>query len=166
MSTERWTWSDQAHPRVLRLFDTSIGHDWCGHLESAPGDAILGKVLCVCAAAAIARGVLGDTSGSLGGGKEVGRALDLLGRWIDDPTEEQFERICGLIFGEDQPWPDSDPHGVAWWALRTATSSVGNFEAGWALNSLCDAATSAGFSGEVLREIAKRELLSRARGHS
>ena len=45
-------------------------------------------------------------------------AVDLLVNWIDDPTEERFERICSLIFDDREP-PDHnpDPHGVIAWAL-------------------------------------------------
>jgi hypothetical protein len=87
-------------------------------------------------------------------------AVDLLGRWIDDPTDERFERICSFVFGEGMP-PHLDPHGVIWRALRTATSSVGAFEAGWALATVCSAAIDAGFDPEQLRGIVKQELLSR-----
>jgi hypothetical protein len=89
--------------------------------------------------------------------------LRLLGEWIDDPTEERFAWISALIFDERQPSPDPDPNGVVSWALRTATSSVGNYEAGWALATVCHAAMSAGFDVEALREIANRELMSRLR---
>jgi hypothetical protein len=95
------------------------------------------------------------------GSSQTGGLLDLLGRWIGDPTEDRFERIGALLFDERELWPDTDPHGIVWWALRTATSSVGNYEAGWALNGVCRAAMAAGFKDETLREIVKNELISR-----
>src|SRR3712207_1975500 len=132
MPDERWTWDGEAHTRVAHvLSQPSTGLGWCGQLETAAADAVVGKVLCVCAAAAVARAVLAscpDTS------PQAAIALELLVQWIDEPTDERFERICSIIFAEGEP-PDLDPHGVVWWVLRTATSSVGNYEAGWALES-------------------------------
>lgn len=120
---------------------------------------MVGKVLCVCAAAAIARAVLAADPVA----RPMGlKAVELLFNWIDDPTAERFTRISSLIFDDGEP-PDynPDPYGVTAWALRTATSSVGSFEAGWALETACTAAVSAGFSPEQLRNIVEQELLSR-----
>jgi hypothetical protein len=144
------------------LAEHAAGLEWCGQLETAVSNAVVGKVLCVCAAAAIALEALeaeaapGDFQGAAG-------ALKLLGLWIDDPTDERFNRICGLIFGEGGQAAECDLPHVVWWALRTATSSVGNYEAGWALEATCDAAVRAGFHPVQLRRIAERELLSRLR---
>jgi hypothetical protein len=160
MPVERWTWSATAHPRVEdAVSKPSTDLEWCGQLETSAEDAVVGKVLCVCAAAAVARAVLAADPVARPLGVE---AVDLLVDWIDDPTEERFERICSLIFDDREP-PDHnpDPHGVIAWALRTATSSVGNFEAGWALETTCSAAVSAGFSPEQIRRIVEQELLSR-----
>ncbi len=89
-------------------------------------------------------------------------AVDLLVNWIDDPTEERFERICSLIINDpESPDYNPDPHGVIAWALRTATSSVGNFEAGWALETACSASVCAGFNPEQIRKIVEQALLSR-----
>ena len=160
MASGKWTWSDQKQTRVIGVLDDSDS-EWCDQLEIAPGDAIVGKVLCVCAASRIAREVLADQSADHVHERE---ALALLEEWIDAPTDERFERICTIIFedAEQQPFLTCDPHGVVWWALRTATSSVGNYEAGWALKGVCSAATSAGMDDNVQREIVKQELLSRA----
>jgi hypothetical protein len=137
----------------------SADFEWCGQLETSAEDAVVGKVLCVCAAAAVARAVSAADSVVR---PLAAEALDLLVRWIDDPTEERFERICSLIFDEkDPPDHNPDPHGVIAWALRTATSSVGNFEAGWALESTCSAAVDAGFTFEQIRRIVEQELLAR-----
>lgn len=160
MPMERWTWNAFAHPRVEGVVSKpSTDLEWCDQLETSAEDAVVGKVLCVCAAAAVARvvSVADPVVRPLGA-----EALDLLASWIDDPTEERFKRICSLIFDEGEP-PDynPDPHGVVAWALRTATSSVGNFEAGWALTTTCSAAVSAGFSPEQVRKIVVQELLSR-----
>lgn len=114
-------------------------------------------MLCVCAAAAVAREALTTLGGDV---READAALELLGLWIDDPTDERFDRICSLIFEEGSP--EFDPHGVVWWALRTATSSVGNYEAGWALSGACTAATEAGLTPERLRSVVEQELMSRS----
>jgi hypothetical protein len=160
MPVERWTWSASAHPRVEGVVSKpAAGLEWCGQLESSAEEAVVGKVLCVCAATAVARAVsVADPVGRPLGAE----ALDLLVSWIDDPTEERFERICSLIFDDGEP-PDynPDPHGVIAWALRTATSSVGNFEAGWALETTCSAAVDAGFTLDQIRRIVEQELLAR-----
>lgn len=130
MASELWTWDEPTLPGIAGALAAPAA-DWCNRLETAAGDAIVGKVLCVCAAAAITQAVLstdGDTP-------QATNALRLLDRWIDDPADERFAEICALISGGADP--DLGPHGVGWWALRTATSSVGNFEAGWALASTC-----------------------------
>jgi hypothetical protein len=99
---------------------------------------------------------------TLGGdARQADAALDLLGRWIDDRSDQRFERICSLIFKERAP--EFDPHGVVWWALRTATSSAGNVEAGWALGGACAAAVEAGFTPEQLRSVVGLELSCRCR---
>ena len=160
MPVKRWTWSASTHPRVEGVVSKrSAGLEWCGQLETSAEDAVVGKVLCVCAAAAVARAVLAADPVTRPLGAE---AVDLLVNWIDDPTEERFECICSLIFDDGEP-PDHnpDPHGVIAWALRTAPSSVGNFEAGWALETACSAAVSAGFNPEQIRKIVEQELLSR-----
>ena len=161
MTEQRWTWDRRGHPRVWAvLVPPAADRGWCGRLESAAADALTGKVLCVCAAAAVARAVLAASPECP---EQAGAALGLLERWIDKPTEERFDRICATIFPEGEPTA-LDPHGVVWWALRTATSSVGNGEAGWALASTCVAAEAAGFSSEQLHGLAEEELASRCGG--
>jgi hypothetical protein len=158
MVEKRWTWDRHSHPKVLQALARTAAHlEWCGLLESAAADPLTGKVLCVCAAAAVARAVLGTCTDS---SSQAAAALELLERWIDDPTGERFERVCSTIFTEGE-LPPLDPHGVVWWALRTATSAIGNFEAGWALESACGAAEGAGFSPEQLRGVVEQELASR-----
>jgi hypothetical protein len=159
----RWTWDDRTHPQVMGILDMPSGDlGWCDGVENAPTDALVGKVLCVCVGMAIAREVV---SAELGGTDTFGKAmepLDLLDQWVDRPTDERFQRICALLFDKKHGWAtDFDGHGVVWWALRVATSSVGNFEAGWALHNVCSAAIESHFSDTGLREIAKRELVSR-----
>lgn len=160
MPVERWTWSAKVHPCVTDVVSKpSTDLNWCGQLETAAEDAVVGKVLCVCAAAAVARAVLAADPVPSPLGVE---AVELLVNWIDDPTDERFERICSLIFDDgESPGYNPDPHGVIAWALRTATSSVGNFEGGWALEAACSAAVDAGFSPEQIRRIVQQELLSR-----
>jgi hypothetical protein len=158
MPVERWTWNAMEHPQVMEVVSgPTVDFMWCHHLENASQDAIVGKVLCVCAAYAVAREVLATCPEAKPQGVE---AVALLGCWIDHPTEERFQRICSLIFVGEEP-PDLDPHGVVSWALRTATSSVGNNEAGWALETLCGTAISAGFGPDKLREMVEKELLWR-----
>ena len=163
MSGEPWTWDERAHPRVAGAFTASTSGlewrdrlEWWDRLDTAPEDAIVGKVLCVCAASAIARAVIAVGDGM----PRASDALELLDAWIDDPTEDRFEQICSLLFGDGEP-PDLSPHGVVRWALRTATSSVGNYEAGWALSGTCEAAELSGFSSEDLCKIAERAVLAR-----
>jgi len=157
MVDKRWTWDARANPkieRVLAIPASDLG--WCGQLETATTCATVGKVLCVCAVAAVAR----EIARRCGAGQPVADALDLLLCWIEAPTEERFECICSLIF--DRGGAELDQYGVVWWALRTATSSVGNFEAGWALEATCSAALDAGLTAEQMRMIVERELVSRS----
>jgi hypothetical protein len=159
MIQDSWTWDDQENSLICRVLGDETGDlGWCDYIEKAPADPLVGKVLCVCVAAGIAREVLASINRDDAPAKV---AIELLDRWIDEPTDERFERIGYLIFEEGSP--EFDAHGVVLWALRTATSSVGNSEAGWALMSLCAGAMSSGFSVESLRGIAARELQSRRR---
>lgn len=155
-----WTWNAELHSGVARAFASPIQDidRWCHNFENAPYDPVIGKVLCVCAASAIARAVLADQPEQ---DAEATSALDLLDQWIDDPTDERFDQICAIISPEDEEPPDLGPHGVGFWALRTATSSVGNYEAGWALSSTCGSAESAGVSNEQLRLIVERAVFAR-----
>jgi len=41
-------------------------------------------------------------------------AINLLGQWIDDPTDDRFGQICSIIFEEDTA--DRDPFD-GWMAL-------------------------------------------------
>jgi hypothetical protein len=162
MSGEGWKWDTRKHPRVVGvLADSTFGEGWCDKLETAATDAAVGKMLCVCAAAAIARKVADAERLAKEDPQQAVDALDLLGSWIDGPSDERFERICALIFPQGGQPVDPMPPRVAWWALRTATSSVGNSEAGWALEATCDAAASAGFTPQELLAIVKQELFSR-----
>jgi hypothetical protein len=149
--TLRWTWDASMHPGVASALTSS---NWCNELEQSASDPIIGKVLCVCAGLAVAREVVGDSPAN------SSEALKLLDDWIDDPTVERFDRICDIIFGPDES-VEVGPHGVIWWALRTATSSVGNFEAGWALSSTCGAAVASGHDPEVLRAVAMKGVLAK-----
>jgi hypothetical protein len=158
MPDEPWTWDLRANPNVMGILNPSAGDlRWWDRLESAVPDATTGKVLCVCAGFAIAQEVIAAP----GAAPPATDAMELLGRWIDEPTDARFARICSLIFGEESP--EFDPHGAVWWALRPATSSIGNFEAGWALKGACEAAMEAGLTPERLRSVVERELMSRSR---
>lgn len=152
---ERWTWDGPTESVAAVFARPAVNSDWCGGLDSG---GVTGKVLCACAALAVARAEVRAS----GADPATEEALELLTQWIDHPTDERFDRISGAIFGPGGQ-PELGPHGVAWWALRTATGSVGNGEAGWALGVACDAAVSAGFAPEVVRPIAEREVLARRR---
>ena len=53
MSKQPWTWDPHAHPKIAGILAApAAALGWCNRLETATGDAIVGKVLCVCAAAA------------------------------------------------------------------------------------------------------------------
>jgi hypothetical protein len=161
MADQPWTWDGRRHPEVAGVLAAPTADlGWCERLETAAADATVGKVLCVCAAAAVAREVLATCPVSTG---QAVAALELLNHWMDEPTDERFDRICSIVFAEAEQ-PNLDPYGVVWWAIRTATSSVGNYEAGWALKAVCDAATGAGFSPEQLRAVVEQELQCRVRG--
>ncbi len=159
MLKKAWTWDTRLYPQVEAVL-TALAVDpdaMCDQLETAPGNGIVGKLLCVCAAAAIAREALGNRGTQP---PEVTAALELLNLWIDDPTDERFDQICLRIF--DEKAPDLDPHGVLWCALRTATSSVGFSEAGWALRCTWSAAADAGLITEQMSMAVVRELWSRS----
>lgn len=162
MSTDsRWTWDDRLHPNVCRFIDEPNG-TWCAHIENSASDAIIGKVLCTCAASAIAKEVLSKQISDEAIYRKAAEPLELLNQWIDSPSQERSDRICDLLYGENQAWcQEVDPFGVIWWSLRVAMSSVGNFEAGWALETVCSAARKAGFDDNSLRHIARLALLSR-----
>jgi hypothetical protein len=134
---------------------------WTDALEDAPSDFIVGKVLCVCAAKAIANDLIVVEFGNTDAFRQAMEPVDLLNDWIDDPTDERFERIRALIFDENSPLAEFDRHDVVWWALRVATSAVGCKEAGWALGGVVDHAMKAGVREGDLRAIAARELQSR-----
>jgi hypothetical protein len=161
-SKKIWTWDVRDHPEVISILDQpDTGKDWCDQLEDAASDLIVGKVLCVCASVAIARKVVDSTP--LSENSTASKSLDLLNCWIDDPTDQRFEQICSLIFDDDTELiSDQDPHGVVFWALRTATSAIGCSEAGWALGGARDAAMKAGSSEDELRALVKERLLVRA----
>lgn len=154
-----WTWSEAAHPHVAVVFaGTNSGLDWCDRLDGA-ATGVISKVLCVCAATAVAREVLAREPVVPAAARD---ALNLVEAWIDEPTAERFERICETIFPPESV-PPLDPHGVVWCALRTATSTAEGYgEAGWALRSTCSAAFRAGLSADQLREIAARAVATRA----
>lgn len=163
MPSSRWTWERAEHPDVLPAIDTGSGSkQWCDAIETAPTDAVVGKVLCVCIALGIAGEVIATQIHDATNRSKAAEPLELLEEWIDSPTEERSQRICTLLYDENQEWPDNlDPHGVVWWTLRVAMSSVGNHEAGWALRTVCSAADKSGFDDEKVRSIARRSLLSR-----
>lgn len=163
-SDSRWTWDERLHPNVCQFLDEpKVVHEWCDHIENSPADAVVGKVLCTCAALGIAKEVLSTQISDTERRLKASEPLVLLEQWIDSPTEERSEKIRALLYDEKQAWSDDfDPYGVVWWSLRVAMSSVGNYEAGWTLETVCTAASKTGFDDNTLRAIAKRALLSRS----
>jgi hypothetical protein len=112
----------------------------------------------VCAAAAVAHEVLDAGSGV---SATAASALALLDDWIDDPTDERFDRICELIFPPEQSTLDE----LVWQTLRVATSTAEGYgEAGWALEATCSVAVRLGFTPEKLRGIAEQAVLARSAG--
>ncbi len=68
--------------------------------------------------------------------------LDLADAWVDDPSDDGFDQIAEFLFEDTREWPDTaHPLKVVWDALRIATSTVGNYEAAWALSIVVDDAT-------------------------
>ena len=154
---KKWTWNSIEHPAVMNVLSGECtALNWCDQLETAASDPITGKVLCACAAMGIARGVMRDSKFN---SQQATDALVLLQQWIDDPIDERFDRICSLLFGVDAPVLDQ--FGVTGWSLRVATSSVGNYEAGWALSGTCEAALKAGYIPVDLCRFAELEIRSR-----
>ncbi len=158
-----WTCRKQDNPSVVELLDADddgATTAWAESLETAALNALEGKVLCVCAALAIARHVHGEQQPLLADGVAP---LRLLEHWIDEPTNERFEQITQLLFDNRRTGIGPIPDRISWWALRVATASVGNFEAGWALRSLCDNAVKLGVSPEEMRAHGLRAVQERLR---
>lgn len=155
-----WTWDAHQHPNVAGvLAEPAVDEKWCDRLETAATDLVVGKVLCVCAAAAITREVLA------GYGSEVHpdalAAIDLVEQWVDDPNVERFDRICATIF-KGERLGHADPHGAVWYALRTSTSTADGYrEAAWALAATGDAAIRAGLTPERIKAAARRGVMAR-----
>ncbi len=160
MSDKSWSWDEVIHSNVMGVLAAPADDlpKWCNRLETAPTDAVVGKVLCVCGAVAIAQKLIANSPETTSEEEDI---LELLNQWINNPTDERWEHICNLL--EDEKTEEFGPYGVLWWALRTATSSVGNYEAAWALASTCGAAEAMGYSSEDLCRIVERELCSRQR---
>lgn len=156
-----WTCRKQDNPSVVELLeadDDGSTNAWTDSLETAADDAVEGKVLCVCAALAIARHVHGEQQPLLAGGVAP---LTLLEQWIDDPTNERFEQITQLLFVNRRIGVGPLPDRISWWALRVATASVGNYEAGWALRSLCENAAKLGVTPQEMRAHGLRAVSER-----
>jgi hypothetical protein len=141
----RWTWNATDHPRVSEFVSsTASTRKWCDELETAASDKVTGKVLCVVAGVAIARAVIAKKYSGHERLQESVALLDLADAWIDDPADERFDQIARFLFDDEREWLESgDPLKIAWGALRVATSSVGNFEAGWALGIVVEDADEA-----------------------
>lgn len=125
----------------------------------AASDAVTGKVLCVIAGIAIARAVITKVPGAIERQAEASQLLDLADAWIDEPTDERFDQITAFLFDDERELTEpNDPLKVVWRALRIASSSVGNYEAGWALGMVVDDAMNANLDAV---EIARMALESR-----
>lgn len=141
---KRWTWDAAEHPEISIVFSSASRSRWSDALENAARDAVTGKVLCVVAGLAIARAVIEKEYSGHELSAECVVLLDLANAWIDDPSDEKFEQITQFLFDDKREWCESrNPLKVAWGALRIASSSVGNYEAGWALSVVVSDATEA-----------------------
>lgn len=141
----RWTWDAIKHPGVLKVFSSNTSTcQWFYDLETDASDAVTGKVLCVVAGVAIAHAIITKEFLEHEQLQESLALLDLADDWIDNPTDQRFDQITQFLFGDGSEWEElGDPGEVVWSALRIATSSIGNFEAGWALGLVVDYAHSA-----------------------
>ena len=159
--SKQWSWDAQKHSHVQDvLMDASIDPEWCDRLEKSTDDTVVGMLLCVCAATAIARAVFLAES-SIAGPSEARAPLELLENWIDNPTAESFEGLCRFIFEDAEANTGNDLPEAVWWAIRTAASSAGNYEASWALRGTWDAAMRAGASPAQLARVMQNAVLSR-----
>lgn len=158
---ERWTWNSAEHPGISHVFSSAKStSQWYDDLEKSASDAVTGKVLCVVAGLAIARAVIETEFPDHERLAESISLLDLADAWIDDPSDDRFDKIAEFLFDEGREWPVADdPLKVVWGALRIATSSVGDYEAGWALGRVVDDATKANLDGA---EIARRAVQCRS----
>ena len=155
-----WSWRTRLNPKVDELLRAAaIPSNWEDQLETLASDSLTGKVLCVVAGAAIARSVVATEHQIHESFQEALEKLDLVERWIDDPTEERFEEMVEFLFGYDCELPESGPWKIVWAALRVATSSIGNFEAGWALGLVTDDAAQTRVDAFA---VARTALISRA----
>jgi hypothetical protein len=150
----RWTWTVTENPRVTSVFSSSHSKShWYDDLENAPEDPIIGKVLCVVVGVAIARVVIAKVYPNDGRLNEAVALLDLAEAWVDNPTDDRFAQITEFLFKDHHEWHEgSDPFKVVWGALRIATSSVGNYEAGWALSCVVDDAIGVGLDAVKLAQ--------------
>ena len=155
---ERWTWDPALNPKVVAILSGGGEGEWYDSLESAANDCVVGKVICVCAARAMACEALKQP----GIDPASAEALDLLGRWIDAPSDERFEGLRWRAYDDDSP--EFDSHGCVWWAIRTAMSAVGFTGASWALSSAFAAAEAAGLGRDQIRQAAFQEIAARMSG--
>ncbi len=160
--SSRWVWDVTDHPGVSNVLSSAAStRRWPDDLETAASDAVTGKVVCVVVGLAIARSIIEKHFSGDERSRESVALLDLADAWIDDPTDERFDQITRFLFDDERRWSESgDPLKVAWGALRIATSSVGNYEAGWALRIVVDDADAA--SVDAL-SIARKAVQSRSR---
>ncbi len=63
MSDKSWSWDEVIHSDVMGVLVAPADDllKWCNRLETAPTDAVVGKVLCVCGAVAIAQKLLANS---------------------------------------------------------------------------------------------------------
>lgn len=157
---ELWAWDSRREPGVYAAFDVSGDLDWCDSLEDAPEDAVDGKVACTVAALGVVESVL-EKTGELNRA-DVQMARATLRTWIGTGSDDAADQVFALAFSGDEEEPPT-PRGrelpeVLSWALRCATSSVGNYEAGWALRGCAQRALDLGLTPQALKEAARREL--------
>jgi len=132
------------NPLVVQLIHgrrAATRFSWAHELETSAENVTDGKVFCVCAALAIARYVHCSHEAQ----PLAESSFTLLDEWIDDPSDARFDRICGLLFDDRDPRLEGELDEITWWALRVSAAAEGCFEAGWALEALCECAEELGF---------------------
>jgi hypothetical protein len=137
-----WTWSSEDYPSVLKVFseaENQSSREWYDQLETA-ADCLTGKVLCVCAGIALARTVIEKKFIDHKETQEANELLDELDKWIDYPTDERNDYIAKFLFEDQLDYTEDTPLETVWSALRIATSSLGNYEAGYQLGYVVDEA--------------------------
>jgi|GEM_PF-5005052 len=154
----RWTWAQSDCPALAAVLALPTG-DWRKALADAR-DAVVGKVLHVCAAASISSAYLRESKEKTSSRDRA--AIDLLEAWIDAPSEARSRSICELLFTDGDALPVQELAAPVWWALRTSTAHLdGCGEVEWAFEGLCESMLELGFTEDEVRSSCLEGLRSR-----